>query len=275
MLVASVVLFKNDSTLAARAVMSALATDIVAKVIIVDNSPEDSLKSLENLDARVSYIFNPSNSGFGRGHNIAIKRSITLGSRYHLVLNPDVEFGREVIPYLLDTLGQNDSIGAVMPKIVFPDGRRQYLCKLLPTPLDLILRRFLPSSWQSPRVQSLYELQSIPLDRISDVPTLSGCFLLMRTCLLKQLGGFDERFFMYLEDVDLVRRVGAISRTVFVPQVEIVHHYAKGSYKSARLLGYHIASAIRYFNKWGWVFDQEREVRNKLVSCALEKANAE
>jgi GT2 family glycosyltransferase len=113
-----------------------------------------------------------------------------------------------------------------------------------------------------------YELRDLPQKTTVDVPSLSGCFLLMRSDVFRRIKGFDERYFMYLEDVDLVRRIGDIARTVFDPHVTVTHAYGKGSYRSFKLLSYHTKSAITYFFKWGWFFDQARRTRNKIV---LEK----
>jgi GT2 family glycosyltransferase len=102
----------------------------------------------------------------------------------------------------------------------------------------------------------------LPQDRPSFVPTLSGCFLIVRTNLFLRIGGFDERFFMYMEDIDLVRRIGDEAETIYLPSVQVIHAYAKGSYRSWRLLGYHLVSAIQYFNKWGWFIDSDRRMKN-------------
>ena len=68
---------------------------------------------------------------------------------------------------------------------------------------------------------------------------------------------------MYAEDLDLCRRIGAQSKTVFYPKVCVYHAYAKGSYHNSRLLRYHLNSTFKYFNKWGWLFDSERRRRNR------------
>jgi GT2 family glycosyltransferase len=94
---------------------------------------------------------------------------------------------------------------------------------------------------------------------------VSGCFLLVRSGILREIGGFDERYFMYLEDVDLVRRVGKSAEVMYEPSVFVVHAYGKGSYRNFKLLAYHILSAIKYFNKWGWFWDPERRRANNLV----------
>jgi GT2 family glycosyltransferase len=87
---------------------------------------------------------------------------------------------------------------------------------------------------------------------------------------LRTVGGFDERFFMYLEDVDLSRRIGRVARTVYVPYVSLIHAYEKGSYKSMKLFFYHVHSAIRYFNKWGWFRDPGREAINRATLRQIE-----
>jgi hypothetical protein len=157
---------------------------------------------------------------------------------------------------------QHDDVGLVMPGIRYPDGSEQHLCKLLPNPGDLLMRRFAPGLYRRSGRLARYELHASGYDKIMDVPSLSGCFMLVRTRILREIAGFDERFFMYLEDVDLSRRVGKVARVVFFPYVTVVHDYAQGSYKSLKLLSYHIKSAILYFNKWGWFSDIERDAIN-------------
>ena len=97
-----------------------------------------------------------------------------------------------------------------------------------------------------------------------EVPSLSGCFMFMRVDVLKEVGGFDERFFMYAEDLDLCRRIGEASKTMYYPGVSIYHAYGKGSYKNRKLLKYHICSVVKYFNKWGWILDRKRTQINKV-----------
>ena len=161
-----------------------------------------------------------------------------------------------------------------MPRINYPDGTLQRLCKLLPTPVDLILRRFVPVRSVQNAINNRYEMHDLPQDCLVDVPTISGCFLIVRTELIRRLGGFDERFFMYLEDVDLVRRIGDIARVVYEPKVSVTHAYAKGSYRNKKLLAYHIASAVRYFGKWGWFWDPVRAERNRRTLNKIKTLNS-
>jgi hypothetical protein len=267
---ASIVVYKNAANVLKRCIDSILCSGLTAKLYIIDNSPTDELKEFVGGDARIEYIFNPSNSGFGTAHNIAIKNSIENGVKYHLVLNPDIYFEKGVIEELYNFMENNLDVGLVMPRVLYPDGSVQYLCKLLPTPLDLIRRRFLPEKIFS-KQNSLYELRFTGYNKIMDVPYLSGCFMFIRTEALSRVGLFDERFFMYLEDTDITRRIYKYYRTVYYPDVSVFHEYEKGSYKNSKLLIYHLRSAVRYFNKWGYFFDKDRQEINKNV---LEKLNA-
>lgn len=231
-------------------------------IYIVDNSCNDSLRILEHRSPKIRYIHN-LNTGY-IAHNIAIREAMALGAKYHAVLNPDISFEPETINELIHYMEAHEDVGWVMPKVIYPDGRLQYLCKLLPTPADLILRRFFPKSW-FPKSQKRFEMRFLDYDTEVDVPYLSGCFMFLRTEVLCKTGLFDEQFFMYAEDIDLSRRMHAMSRTVYYPAVSIVHAHEDASYKNRRMLYVHIRNIVLYFNKWGWFFDRERRRANKAV----------
>lgn len=262
-IVGSIVCYNSEPNQLKKAIDSFLNTENHVKLVLVDNSPTDELRNISN-DSRVEYIFNPSNPGFGAAHNIAINKYNAL-SRYHLVLNPDVYFENGVLEKLFDYMNQNIEVGHVMPKVLYPDGRIQYLCKLLPSPMDLIFRRFIPFKAIKKKNNELYELRFTEYRKIMEVPYLSGCFMFLRSEVINVIGGFDERYFMYPEDVDLTRRINEKFKTIFYPNVHIYHEYGKGSYRSIRLLWIHITSMIKYFNKWGWIMDEKRERTNKRI----------
>jgi len=257
-LTASIVTCRNDTIMLQKAINSFLNTEMAIRLIVVDNSPCDEIRKICN-DNKIEYVFNNANIGFGAGHNIAIRRILEL-SKYHLVLNPDIYFSKGNLEKLYNFMENNNDVGLVMPKILYPDGSLQYLCKKLPTPFDLILRRFIPSFLKPlfrKRLDS-FEFKDRDYNEIMSVPGLSGCFMFIRTGIFKEIGMFDERFFMYAEDTDLCRRIGNKYKTMYYPEAVIYHEYAKGSYKSNKLLMVHINSAIKYFNKWGWFFDKDR-----------------
>lgn len=255
---ASIVTCRNDLKMLQKAINSFLNTELSVRLIVVDNSPGEDIRKICN-DKRIEYVFNNANIGFGAGHNIAIRRILEL-SKYHLVLNPDIYFSRGNLEKLYDFMENNNDVGLVMPKILYPDGSLQYLCKKLPTPFDLIMRRFIPSFLKPffrKRLDS-FEFKDRDYNEIMKVPYLSGSFMFIRTKILKEIGFFDERFFLYLEDTDLCRRIGKKYKTIYYPEAVVYHEYAKGSYKSKKLLKIHIDSAIKYFNKWGWFSDKNR-----------------
>jgi GT2 family glycosyltransferase len=264
---ASMVLYHNHPESFGLAIQSFLDSDPHGRLAIVDNSAQPLTHELFRHE-RVSYIFPGRNLGFGAGHNLGIAR--VADGDFHLLLNPDVSFPATTVRDLLSFAAADAGIGAVMPRICFPDGSLQRLCKLLPTPFDLLLRRFIPIASLQDRHRATYELHQLPQDRVVDVPSLSGCFLLVRSALLRDIGGFDERYFLYMEDVDLVRRIGDRARTVYYPFTSVQHQYARGSYKSGKLLYHHLRSAWKYFSKWGWYFDPTRGRRNAEVLRLLE-----
>lgn len=266
---AAIVLYENDQKEIENVIKSCLQSEKIDKLYLIDNSKENK-KEQFLFDARLCYIHNGKNLGFGAAHNVAIAASLN-DFDYHIIINPDIIFEPHVIGDMLSFMETHPDIGNLMPKILYPSGELQRLCKLLPNPMHLFARRFgLNGKW----VQSIkkeYELQMFDYDQIRDIPNLSGCFMFIRTSVLKKVGGFDQRYFMYLEDVDLVRRIGGVARTVFFPKVSVYHVYHKRSYKNGKLLWLHIISAIKYFNKWGWFFDKERNKVNKITLDTITK----
>lgn len=269
MITASIVAFhtKRDEL---RRLIECVMESPVDRLYIIDNSSNDELRDFVQGNPRIRYIHS-LNLGYGSGHNVAIRKAIEDGAKYHVVLNPDIYWTGDVIGELVRYMDSNPDVGQVMPKVVYPSGEIQYLCKLLPTPVDLIVRRFIPVKSYNDKHDYNYELHWTGYDREMEVPSLSGCFMFLRCSVLKEVGGFDERYFMYAEDLDLCRRIGTVAQTVFFPGVSVVHEYEKGSYKNKKLLKYHITSIIKYFNKWGWIFDSYRSRKNRECISKLRK----
>ncbi len=259
MLNTSIVLYNHSVVEIESLIKSLRQSKQVDEMFLIDNSPVRN-PDFEKLPA--TYIFNNKNLGYGAAHNIAIRKTIEQDIPFHLVVNPDIEFESSILEELEDFMQKNSDVGLLMPKVLYPTGEIQYLCKLLPKPSDLFFRRFLPSKW-SQQSNERFELRQSGYDKLMDVPYLSGCFMLLRTQALKNVGLFDERFFMYPEDIDLTRRIHREYRTVFYPNVSVIHNHTQGSYKSGRLLWIHLINMIRYFNKWGWFFDAERKKVNE------------
>lgn len=271
-LTASVVLFNTPRSQIELLFKSVFDAKCVETFYIIDNSPNDKWRVLEteyanianSAGTKIRYIHN-QNLGYGASHNLAMQEAIEDGSVYHVVLNPDIYFEQQVLSKLLDFMDENPDAAYVLPRVEYPNGELQYLCKLLPTPVDLIFRRFLPKGWGKNR-DDRYCLKSSGYNKVMNPPCLSGCFMFMRLSILQENNiFFDDGYFMYCEDFDLIRRLHRVAKTLYFPDVTIVHDHARESYKSKKMLWAHIRSAVRYFNKWGWFYDRERRKMNKRV----------
>ena len=270
---ASIVLYNTKTEDLKRVINSYFSYKGEKQLFLIDNSPTDRLKEIVKVypNNNIYYIFNNENMGYGKAHNIAIKKSIEQKLPYHIILNPDIIIEKDVLEKLANYMELHPEVGNIMPKIIYPDGELQYLCKLLPSPIDLIFRRFIPIKKWKDAINRKYELHSFGYDKIMNIPNLSGCFMFLRTEALKKVGLFDENIFMYLEDIDLNRRIFSKYKTIYYPDATVIHEHQKESYKNKKLLKVHIQSAIYYFNKYGWFFDKERTNINRNVLRELEK----
>lgn len=261
MLTASIVVHRTPPQQLGKALECLLRSD-VQRIHIIDNSPDPSLHTSLPLDPRIVYL-HVENNGFGAGHNIAIREALeSPGEGYHLVMNADVCWDGDVLEPLVGYLRDNPDVGMVMPKVFYPDGALQYTCRMLPTPFDLFAKRFLPESMVRKRMER-YLLAEHDHNYPLNCPYLLGSFLLFRNAALKDCGLFDERYFMYPEDIDITRRIHTRWRTMYWPGTSIIHEHAAESRKSKKMFKIHVTNMIRYFNKWGWLIDPERRSLNR------------
>ncbi|QIH39500.1 glycosyltransferase [Flavobacterium sp. Sr18] len=258
---ASIVLYNNDVAELSKIIESIFKININLTLYLIDNSPKDDFRFLEKEG--VFYIHNPSNPGFGAAHNIAIHKAMDLGSNYHFVINPDVYFEQDVVSPMIEFMKKDSLIGMMMPQILNLDGTIQNLPKLLPSPWSILLRKLKSPQQAYHKFIDQYELRSVPQSKIYNTPILSGCFTLLNINAIKEIGMYDDRFFMYFEDWDLSRRMHQKYKTIYFPEVSVYHGYESGANKSSRLFKIFINSAVSYFNKWGWFFDSERKTINK------------
>lgn len=260
MIIASIVIYKHEQKDVMPTIESLFRIKAIDKIVLVDNSRDcDWANSLN--DSRVDYLKSDGNYGFGFGHNLAIKKYANQ-CQYFLICNPDIRFEVSEFDKFLNFVKNQDE-GLFLPKIVYENGENQYGARLLPSPFDLFARRFSPKLAQV--LDKRYLLKDFAMDKPIFVPYLSGCFMLFKSEVLISLGGFDERFFMYMEDIDLSRRCASKFGNLYYPDASIVHKHEKGSAKDFKLLKAHITSSLQYFNKWGWFFDNERTKLNHIT----------
>lgn len=262
---ASIVLYKHSYEELKPTLDSLLAISSIDKIILVDNDSSLWADSLD--DSRLIYIKSEGNFGFGAGHNLAIKKYANE-SEFFLICNPDIEFSQVQFEKLF-SYAQQSTAGLFLPKIMNKQGENQFNARLLPTPLNLFVRRF--STSLATKLDQSYLLKNASLDDPIFVPYLSGCFMLFRSAALLDLKGFDDRFFMYMEDIDLSRRCAEKFGAIYYPLASIVHLHEQGSYKNPVLLKAHLKSAVQYFNKWGWIYDAGRSRLNSLCVKQFSK----
>lgn len=246
----SIVIYKHSYNDLKLTLDSLLQVREIKKIILVDNDQSSWASTLHN--ERIVYIRTKGNFGFGYGHNIAIKQ-FASESDFFLICNPDIHFSLSEFNKLFNFVTTRKE-GLFLPKIIYPNGLNQYGARLLPTPINLFIRRFSPKLAE--KFDEKYLLKKFDLSKPIFVPYLSGSFMLFRSECLIQLNGFDERFFMYMEDIDISRRCAERFGNIYYPLAEVIHIHEQASYKNKVLLKAHLKSAFQYFCKWGWFYDR-------------------
>lgn len=264
---ATIVTYQSPIEDVARAVDSFFSTSLDVALTIVDNcsGPEyietlgaaliatPSLSLPLKVEGTLRVIEAPRNGGFGYGNNSGILKAPAC--EYYLMLNPDVRIHPGCLEALVAYMQAHPDVAVVAPKVLYEDGTLQPLNKREPTVYDLLIRRFLPSFIAElpfiKRRMAHYMMLDVGYDKTCEVPFLSGCFLLYRKSILDRIGGFDERFFMYMEDADLLRRTREIGKTIYCPDGVITHRWARGAHKKLSLTLAMIRSIVLYFAKWG------------------------
>ena len=233
----------------------------VATLYLVDNGPADTITAQqlqrylqgEYID-NVELLTGHGNVGYAKGHNLAMVNDQT-NSDFFLVLNPDVIIAENSLYHALQFLTENAQAGLLVPAVQNSKGERQYLCKRYPSVFNFLLRGFAPDIVKKLFNKRLadYEMRDVIADTVVwDVPIVSGCFMLFRYSLLKQLNGFSAAFFLYFEDFDLSLRVAEVNRIVYVPTVRIIHFGGEAAKKGWQHISFFLRSGIIFFNRHGW-----------------------
>ncbi len=205
-------------------------------VFMVDNaSTDDSIEKLKSrkLNLRINYILNKENLGFGKAHNQVLTQ---IKDGFILILNPDVEVKKGDLKAVLEYLEKNEDVGAVTPEIILTNGE-----------VDLTAHRGFPTPWASFKYfvlkdDSLYHLSKLNLKEVHEVDAITGAFFLTRAAVLKEVGFFDEDYFMYAEDIDLCFRIKMAGyKIIYLPNIKVLHH--KGVSTGLKKHSQHITTA--------------------------------
>ena len=207
-----------------------------------------------NNDTLHTWSYSPigKNTGYGAAHNYVIN---SHSFQYHVILNPDIYLEQDAIVECWECSTKDPDIVLITPHVRFADGQIQHLLRLEPTLFDVFLRFlgiFFPKIRNLKRYR-LYECQHFdPLEPRRQVFPVTGCCMWCRTEALREVGGFDERFFLYYEDYDLSKRLAQKGTILYLPSFRVIHDWERPLYRSFYLMFLNMKSAMKYFNKWGW-----------------------
>ena len=234
-----------------QACLAELPPQVGYAVVVNDHHPGEPVEQL--AAGADGFLTNADNPGYGRAVNRLVAHLGQLPS-YIGVLNTDLSWQQGSFETLLDWLVAHPDAALAVPQLFDTEGIPQYLCKQHPTFLGLFSRRFMPElfkpNWLR-RYDRWYVMEGYDYSQVLDVPYLSGCCMLMRSSAFLAVEGFDESFFLYLEDADLTRRMARVGRTLHLPEAAVTHHWGRGNHRSMRLTLVNFHSAWIYFRKWG------------------------
>ncbi len=224
--------------------------DIELEVIVVDNNSKDHSQEMLKRDfPRIKLIENKRNVGFSRACNQGIKQS---QGRYILLLNPDTEFTSGGFKKMIDFMASKPEVGICGPKMMDQEGNIQFSCRSFPSYLTAIsssqsiLNRIFPENFLSQK----YLLREKDHSQISEVDWVSGSCLLTKREMFEKIGLLDERFYMYVEDVDLCYRAKKSGFSVFYfPEVMVIHHIGKSTQKEEFIMQVEHHRSMYYFYK--------------------------
>jgi len=203
------------------------------RVIVVDNASEDgTVEFLKKNYPEVSLIINSKNLGFAAANNKAIRSS---HSKYIILLNSDCEVYERSLDNLVNFMDENPKVGIAGPKIFNSDGTIQLSCRKFPSMLDAAAHTVLGDIFPRNPFSRKYKLADISRNKPLSVDWVSGSCMIIRKKALEDTGYLDERYFMYVEDLDICYRMRQKNWEVYYnPEAGVMHH-AAGSAGRGRL----------------------------------------
>ena len=233
-----------------RQVMACLKqSSVPADIYLVNNGPDDENAAIirENYPD-VTFLQQRENLGFGKGNNAILPY---IKSRYHLIVNADASFEPDLLEKMIAWMNSHPDAAVLTPRVLNPDGTEQLLPKKYPTVRYLLSGFLEEKSAHFRKIRREYTMADADMSQPTAVHFATGCFLLIRTEIFRQLNGFDERFFMYQEDCDLSRRVDAVGKIIYHPDFCIVHAWKRENTRTASGIRRQVRSIAKYFRKWG------------------------
>ena len=234
-------------------VLSSLLSSTIAhrmEIMVVDNASSDGSAAIVQKDfPNVRLIKLKKNIGFGQGHNQALSY---MNAPYHLIVNPDITLEPDELEKMIAFLDGRRDVVLLTPRVLHPDGSEQFLPKEQPT-LHYLLSGYLErlgrpfTTWRSS-----YTWRDKMISDPTELYFATGCFMLMRADAFAAVGGFDSRYFLYMEDADLTTEMKAKGLTLYHPDFSVTHVWARENVRNLRGTLRHVKAIMQYFRKWGW-----------------------
>jgi N-acetylglucosaminyl-diphospho-decaprenol L-rhamnosyltransferase len=203
--------------------------------ILTCNTFEEEAINIEGLN-RVKRVDNLVRRGFSTNHNLAFQQ---ISSNYFCITNPDIRLPVNPFPDLLEIL-KDPQVGVVAPLVLDENQVLQDSARIFPDPWNLALKLL---RIYDGRV-SLHSQKPTPVDWVG------GMFMIFNSNAFREIGGFDEKYFLYYEDVDICARLWKSGYKVILhPGVNVVHSARRMSHKNIKYMYWHISSMLRYFRK--------------------------
>lgn len=214
-------------------------TSSISHVFVTHNIASELILDVTSFPFQTTIIRNEFPLGFGANHNQAFKLCVT---DYFCILNPDVEFVEDPFIELINFI-EDDTVGVVAPTVCNKDGFTEDSYRKFPTPISICKKVFFGEKGM---YTSSTEISAVNPDWVA------GMFMLLKSATYEDLGGFDEKYFLYYEDIDLCLRSWRSNRSVVVSKnVSIIHNAQRDSHNNLRFLLLHLKSMCRFFfNYW-------------------------
>ena len=232
--------------------------DFPYEIIVVDNdSHDESLDYLEQMHKKgeITLVHSGSNLGYGKGNNLGVNYA---KGEYVLILNPDVSVESDTLQKMVEYMENHKEVGVLAPQLYFFNEEIQDSCRRFMRPADIIIKRTALQRFKvlKKRVDE-YLMADYDHKKTQEVDLVTGACLMLQKDVFQKVGGFDPRYFLFMEDADLCRKIwNAGLKVVYFPEARALHYRKRLSdgsilsLLSQKVFWIHLSSAAKYFWKW-------------------------
>lgn len=244
-MIAIIIVNYNTKTLLEKCILSLqkAAENLTSQIIVVDNASTDgSVELIQEKFLTIKLIINKNNLGFAKAVNLAIN---SISADYYLLVNSDMIVNESAIKKMLEIIATDKNIGILGCQLIYPDGRVQASVGKFPSKLTEFFTKT--------RLYKIFNYGRYFVPKFKELTYLdwvSGGFMLIKKAVINKIMGFDENFFMYLEDIDFCRRAkDAGFRIAFTPEVKILHYHQGSAGKNLALANNYERESLKYYKE--------------------------